>query len=145
MKKLFALLMLMLPLTAAAQDVNLDEARAKMAFVEKFYGEWEEQEEGISDYAFIKRHTTKNAQQQLKDNFDYDCDGECFAGWMFYYEGGGDTMGLTSTTFSIADENHINVNFKYEGYEYEVQLTVVKSGDTYKIDGLKQLKSIYTN
>ena len=118
-----------------------NETDAKKAFVEKFYAGFED----ILDYAYVKKYVTPNLLQLLADSYDFDCEGECLATWLFCYEGGGDAGNLVSRQVKVCDENHFLVAFKYIGYEYEVLLTVIKEGDKYLIDGLQQKKSEYTN
>ena len=43
------------------------------------------------------------------------------------------------------DGSHVLVENKYVNYEYDVLLTVVKDGDTFKIDSLQQEKSEYVD
>ena len=81
--------------------------------------------------------------EYLINSYDYDCEGECLATWVFFYEGGGDCGGLTSRQVTARDEQHVLVENKYENYEYDVLLTVVKVGESYKIDELKQQRSEY--
>ena len=118
-----------------------NETNAKKAFVENFYAGFED----ILDYAYVKKYITPNVLQLLKDSYDYDCEGECLATWLFFYEGGGDAGELVSRQVKICDENHFLVEIKYANYEYDVLLTVIKEGDAYLIDGLQQEKSVYTN
>lgn len=121
--------------TAQEQDLK--------AFVEKFYADWEERD--LLDYDYVKQHITPQMLEYLINSYDYECEGECLATWLFFYEGGGDCGGLTSRRVTVRDEQHVLVENKYENYEYDVLLTVVKVGDTYKIDDLEQKRSEYLN
>ena len=117
-------------------DYTEQDKEAARAFVEQFYDEW-----GIEDlleYDDLKKYITPNLLKYLADAYDYDCEGECLATWKFFYEGGGDVGEMESRQITARDENHVLVEFKYENYEYGVLLTVVKDGDTFKIDSLKQ-------
>ena len=51
--------------------------------------------------------------------------------------------GLKSRQITARDGSHVLVENNYENYEYDVLLTLVKDGDTFKIDSLKQEKSEY--
>ena len=125
-----------------APDVDPEkEAEAKRAFVEKFYAEWDD----ILDYDKLIPYITPKLRKWLMDNYDFECEGECLATWLFFYEGGGDVSGLLSRQFKAQDADHILVQQKYDNYEYDILLTVIKDGDSYKIDELKQVRSVYTN
>ena len=91
----------------------------------------------------VKQYITPNLLKYLADAYDYECEGECLATWMFFYEGGGDAGGLKSRTFTARDENHVLVEIKYDNYEYDVLLKVINDGDSFKIDSLKQERSEY--
>ena len=116
---------------------------AVRAFVEKFYKEWNE--EDILDYSYPKQHITPNLLKYLADAYDYDCEGECLATWKFFYEGGGDVGVLKSRQITARDGSHVIVENKYDNYEYDVLLKVIKDGDAFKIDSLEQERSEYTH
>ena len=120
------------------EEQEMDEVSV---FVEEFYKEWDKRD--LLDYGFVKQHITPNLLKYLADEYDYDCEGECLATWKFFYEGGGDVSGLKSRQITARDGNHVLVENNYENYEYDVLLTLVKDGDTFKIDSLKQEKSEY--
>ena len=122
-------------------DPQEQEMVAVSAFVEKFYKEW--REENVLDYGYVKQYITPNLLKYLVDEYDYDCEGECLATWKFFYEGGGDVSGLKSRQITARDGSHVLVENNYENYEYDVLLTLVKDGDTFKIDSLKQERSEY--
>ena len=114
---------------------------AVRAFVEQFYEEWDKSD--LLDYDFVKQHITPNLLKFLADEYSFDCEGECLATWKFFYEGGGDVSQLESRQITARDGSRVLVQNKYEGYEYDVLLTMVKDGDTFKIDSLKQVRSEY--
>ena len=118
-----------------------EEMVAVRAFVEVFYKEWDKKD--LLDYGYVKQYVTPNLLKYLADEYDYDCESECLATWKFFYEGGGDVSGLKSRRITARDGNHVLVENNYENYEYDVLLTLVKDGDTFKIDSLKQEKSEY--
>ena len=124
-------------------DPQEQEMVAVSAFVEEFYKEWDKKD--LLDYGYVKQYITPNLLKYLADEYDYDCEGECLATWKFFYEGGGDVSGLKSRQITARDGNHVLVENNYENYEYDVLLTLVKDGDTFKIDSLKQVKSEYTH
>lgn len=119
-------------LSEAAQQ----EIQAKKAFLETFYDGLDKS--GFDD-AYIRKFITPNAKKILIDENPYECEsGDCLAVWLFAYEGGGDTGECLSRTIKEQDENHFLVTLKYEEEEYNVLLTVIKDGDTYKIDDIEK-------
>ena len=123
-------------------DVSQEEEMETVkAFVKQFYEEWDKRD--LLDYGYVKQYITPNLLKYLADSYDFECEGECLATWKFFYEGGGDVGQLKSRQITARDESHVLVENKYENYEYDVLLTLVNDGDTYKIDSLKQEKSEY--
>ena len=104
--------------------------------MEQFYEDWGKKE--LDDYDALKPYITPKLRKYLADAYDYDCEGECLATWKFFYEGGGDVGEWKSATFTPRDESHVLVEIEYDNYKYDVLLKVIKDGDTYKIDSLKQ-------
>ena len=117
----------------AAQKLEME---AVQAFVEQFYNEWGM--ENLLDYDYPKQHITPRLLKFLADSYEFECEGECLATWKFFYEGGGDVGEFKSRQITARDGNHVLVENKYVNYEYDVLLTVIKDGDTYKIDSLQQ-------
>ena len=117
----------------AAQKQNME---AVQAFVEQFYNEWGM--ENLLDYDYPKQHITPRLLKFLADSYEFECEGECLATWKFFYEGGGDVGEFKSRQITARDGNHVLVENKYVNYEYDVLLTVIKDGDTFKIDSLQQ-------
>ena len=132
-------------LLASLRDYGREfkDKEAVRAFVEKFYKEWDG--EDILDYSYPKQYITPNLLKYLADEYDYDCEGECLATWKFFYEGGGDVGELKSRQITARDANHVLVENKYDNYEYDVLLKVIKDGDAFKIDSLEQERSEYTH
>jgi hypothetical protein len=118
-----------------------DEKVAVKYFVEQFYEEWGKKE--LDDYDALKKYITPKLRKYLADAYDYECEGECLATWKFFYEGGGDVGEWKHNSYIPRDENHVLVEIEYDNYKYDVLLKVIKDGDTYKIDSLKQEKSEY--
>ena len=139
-RKLLVLFMLMLPGSIIAQN-GVGNQETVRAFVEQFYEEWDKRD--LFDYNYVKQYITPNLLKYLADAYDYECESECLATWKFFYEGGGDAGELKSRTFTTRDENHVLVEIKYDNYEYDVLLKVIKDGDSFKIDSLKQERSEY--
>ena len=119
-----------------------DEKVAIKYFVSQFYEEWGKKE--LHDYDALKPYITPKLRQYLADAYEFDCEGECLATWKFFYEGGGDVGESKSYTFTSRDESHVLVEIEYDNYKYDVLLKVIKDGDTYKIDSLKQERSEFT-
>ena len=117
----------------AAQKQNME---AVQAFVEQFYNEWGM--ENLLDYDYPKQHITPRLLKFLADSYEFECEGECLATWKFFYEGGGDVGEFKSRQITARDGSHVLVENKYVNYEYDVLLTVIKDGDTFKIDSLQQ-------
>jgi hypothetical protein len=110
------------------------------AFLEKFY---QGLDNDLLDYNLVKQNVTPKALQFLKDSYDYDCEGECLATWVFLYEAGGDTGAIQERQIEMVEANTYDVKCVYEGYEYVVRLTLVAEGNTYKIDTIKTISSQY--
>ena len=116
------------------------------AFLEKFYKGLDGNQD-VDEY--VKKHVTSKALQFLKDNYDYECEGEYLATWLFSYEAGGDYGPLRERVFEAEDENTFQVTSIYElegssqytAYEYVVRLGVVKEGNFYKIDTIEFVRS----
>lgn len=123
--------------TAPAEKTEFDEqeVQAQKAFLETFYDGLDENFE--PDY--VRKYITPKAKQILNDEYDLDCEsGDCLAIWIFSYEGGGDTGPCLSRSIKPQDTNKFLVTHKYEDEEYNVVLTVIKDGDTYKIDDIEK-------
>ena len=110
------------------------------AFLEAFY---QGLDNDLLDYDLIKKSVTPQALQFLKDSYDYDCEGECLASWVFLYEAGGDTGAIQERQIEMVEANTYDVKCVYEGYEYVVRLTLVADGASYKIDTIKTISSQY--
>ena len=129
-------------LNVVADDVaQKQDMEAVRAFVEQFYKDWGM--ENLLEYDYPKQHITPALLQYLAEAYEFDCEGECLATWKFFYEGGGDVGEWKHNSYTPRDESHVLVEIEYHNYEYSVLLTVIKDGDTYKIDSLKQEKSEY--
>ena len=122
-------------------DNSEQEIQAKKDFLEKFYKEKNGREQS-DEYAYIKKNVTANGFQILKDLYDFECDGECLATWAFDYEEGSDIGDFKSRNILSQDDNNFLVESEYEYAKYSVLLTVVKEGDTYKIDRIEQKGTI---
>ena len=124
----------------ASQKQDMEAVRA---FVERFYKDWGM--ENLLEYDYPKQHITSRLLKFLTDSYEFECEGECLATWKFFYEGGGDVGELKSRQITARDGSHVLVENKYVNYEYDVLLTVIRDGDTFKIDSLQQEKSEYVD
>lgn len=127
----------------SAEAVIIDSAKtaAGVAFLEEFY---KVLGEDILNYEYLKKNITPNLKQYLIDSYDYECEGECIASWLFFYEGGGDTCGTETRTIEPIDNNTYLVKICYSSgdgndYHYSVKLGLVEDGDSFKIDTLEQV------
>jgi len=117
--------------------------REEKEFLEKFYknldysnSKWEELD------SYVRKHITSNALQNLRDEYDYDCEsGDCLALWLFSYMAGGDMDKELGRKIEQVSDNTFLVTTTWgysEGpsskYDYKVRLGIVKEGDSYKID-----------
>lgn len=125
-----------------SKDNSEQEIQAKIVFLEKFYKEKNGREQS-DEYAYIKKNVTANGLQNLKDLYDFECDGECLATWVFDYDEGSDIGDIKSSKIIPQSENDFLVENEYEYARYSVQLTVVKEGGAYKIDKIEQKESSY--
>ncbi len=112
-------------------------------FLESFYQGFEEafDREQEEAYLYVNKHVTPEAKQFLIDQYDYECDDECMAIWLFLYQGGGDVIGNCQHTIEPVDglSYRVTNTYYYEGkksYEYRVKLGLVKDGDSFKIDSI---------
>ena len=126
--------------TVSTPDASVELGKA---FLENFYQGLEEvfDQEQEEAYQYVYKHVTPKAKQFLIDQYDYDCDGECLAIWLFLYQGGGDVIGDCQRTIEPVDGLSYKVTntYYYEGkksYEYHVKLGLVKEADTFKIDSI---------
>lgn len=123
------------PAPAQQPEVDELEVEAQKAFLEAFYDGLDENFED----AYVRKFITPNAKKILNDEYVFDCEsGDCLAIWYFAYEGGGDTGVCLSRTIKPQGANKFLVTLKYEGEVYNVLLTLVKDGDTYKIDDIEK-------
>lgn len=111
------------------------------AFLESFYQGLEEVLGEEEDYLYVNKNVTPGAKQFLIDQFDYDCEGECMALWLFFYDGNGDVCCSSERTIEQIDGLLYRVTNTYynEGvktYQYRVKLGLIKDGDTFKIDSI---------
>ena len=88
--------------TVSTTDASIELGKT---FLENFYQGLEEafDQEQEKAYEHIYKHVTPKAKQFLIDQYDYDCDGECMAIWLFLYQGGGDVIGDCKRTIEPAD------------------------------------------
>ena len=107
------------------------------AFLESFYKGLEEADD---TEVHIKKNVTKKALQTLIDAYDYECEGECIAFWLFSHD---QEVGSTpSLTFErVEGDTYKVVNDYGDGYKYVVKIGLVKEGTDYKIDSIEKVVS----
>lgn len=134
-------------------DARLDDAMSpeqvieeKKHFLESFYKKYDSLDE--YDEAFIKSIVTNNALQILKKHYTRDEGGDMsdpngLACWLFNYYNGWVAFGsVISRNITSKGGNMFVVSAKYEDVEkYEVELSVIKDGDSYKIDDINPIGS----
>ena len=135
---------------ANPETAIIDSAKiaAGTAFLEEFYKVYDaDYEEGGFNNEYIKSKITPNLKQWLMDSFDYDCDGECMANWLFCYNGGGDTGALKYRTIKhIGDTYIVSCHHDQGGgkeYHYSIELKLVQDGDSFKIDSMEIIEDRY--
>ena len=119
-------------------DVSVELGKA---FLENFYQGLEEVFGGEEDYLYVNKYVTPEAKQFLIDQYDYDCEGECMATWLFFYEGGGDVCCTSERTIEQVEGlsyriTNIYYNEGVKTYQYRVKLGLVNDGDSFKIDSI---------
>ncbi len=134
MKKFFCLLLML-----AAFAIEVQAADEGKSFIERFYS-------GGFDCNFadryVKTYLTPKALQYLKDQYTFDDDtGLQMATWVLYKEDGWDVGDLKDFTVEPVKGNTYRVTcrhcFNADYYVYSVQMTLLKVGATWKIDGIK--------
>lgn len=116
------------------------EIQAKKDFIDSFYKGMERSND-IDDY--VRKHITDKAKRILIEEYDYDCVGECLATWLFDSEAGSDIGPFVSRTINVKNEDNFLVVTKYLDAEYEVRLSVIRVGDSYKIDDIEKIRATY--
>ena len=122
----------------SAQNRSVDQQAA--AFIKTMYNQKQ-----YEDYSFLRSHCTKKLQKKLIDNFGYECDGTCYATWLFrsgaqdekygpysYYGNGVNASKILSV---VAKDDHwyaytaLDMGWKFTNWVY-----LIKSGNTFLID-----------
>lgn len=125
----------------APEAVIIDSAKiaAGVAFLEDFYKVYDQD---ILNYEYIKSKITPNLKQWLIDAYDYECDGECMATWLFCYDAGADTGPLKVRTIKPDGNSYLVTCIHEQGnnvdYRYSIKLNLIEDGDSFKIDSLEQ-------
>ena len=127
---------------AAPEAVIIDSAKsaAGVAFLEEFYKVYDQD---ILNYEYIKSKITPNLKQFLIDEYEYECDGECLATWLFCYNAGADTGTLKERIIKPEGNAYLVSCTHDQGtcdYNYSVKLTLVQDGDSFKIDSLEVIE-----
>ena len=85
-----------------------------VAFIKSMYNL-----EQYEDYSFLKSHCTKKMLKKLEDNFGYECDGTCYATWLF-------RSGAHDHWYAYTA---LDMGWKFTNWVY-----LIKSGNTFLID-----------
>lgn len=125
------------------EAVIIDSAKiaAGTAFLEEFYKVYDQD---ILNYEFIKNNITPKFKQWLVDEYDYECDGECMATWLFCYDAGADTGPLKVRTIKPEGNGYLVTCIHDQGnneYRYSIKLNLIQDGDSFKIDSMEQIEN----
>lgn len=115
-----------------AQDNDNQEA---IKFLKDFYDGpyWED--------SYVRKYITNNARQVLNDYYDYDCDADCLATWMFA-DGGQQCDSKFTQSIIPQGSNKFLVENKLSCGTYSVLLTLVHDGNSFKIDNIEPKKYV---
>ena len=113
---------------------TLDEHEV-ILFLEEFYRSYDDPMGNDSHGSYIRKHITNKALKILRDEYYYEYGDEGIATWMF--DGGGDSM-VSSLSCIPYGSNKYLVERKTEYRAYRVLLTIIRDGDTYKIDNIEK-------
>ena len=108
-----------------------------VAFIKNMYNQ-----EKYEDYSFLRFHCTKKMLKKLEDSFEYDCDGICYATWLFRsgaqdekYNWGQNVESESKILSIVAKDDHwyaytaLDMGWKFTNWVY-----LIKSGNTFLID-----------
>ena len=108
-----------------------------VAFIKNMYNQ-----EKYEDYSFLKSHCTRKMLKKLEDNFGYECDGTCYATWLFRsgaqdekYNWGQNVESESKILSIVAKDDHwyaytaLDMGWKFTNWVY-----LIKSGNTFLID-----------
>ena len=126
----------------APEAVIIDSVKiaAGVAFLEEFYKVYDQD---ILNYEYIKSKITPKLKQFLIDEYEYECDGECLATWLFCYSPGADTGTLKERIIKPEGDAYLVSCTHDQGtcdYNYSIKLTLVQDGDSFKIDSLEVIE-----
>ena len=120
-----------------AQNSSQDQQAA--SFINNMYNG-----ERFEDYSFLQNHCTRKMLKKLVDNYEYECDGTCYATWLFRsgaqdekYDGG-----ATRIINVVAKDDHwyaytaLDMGWKFTNWIY-----LIKSGNTFLIDDVITVNS----
>ena len=108
-----------------------------LTFIKNMYNQ-----EKYEDYSFLKSHCTRKMLKKLEDNFGYECDGTCYATWLFRsgaqdekYNWGQNVESESKILSIVAKDDHwyaytaLDMGWKFTNWVY-----LIKSGNTFLID-----------
>ena len=98
-----------------------------------------------TDHAFLESHCTKKMLKKLTDNFGYECDGTCYATWLFRSGAQDEKYGAYSYYGNGVNESKIIDIVRYNDHWYDYtaldmgwlftnRISIIKSGKSYLID-----------
>ena len=106
------------------KDNSEQEVQAKKEFLERFYKEKDGREQS-DEYAYIKKNVSANGLQNLKDLYDFDCDGECLATWVFDYALIGRKIGTLHVPWTAHVHEYDQLTFNKDEAENEEMMPAV--------------------
>lgn len=108
-----------------------------LAFIKNMYNLQQ-----YEDYAFLRSHCTKKMLKKLSDSYEYECDGICYATWLFRsgaqdekYNWGQNVESESKILSIVAKDDHwyaytaLDMGWRFTNWVY-----LVKSGNTFLID-----------
>ena len=98
--------------------------------------------EKYEDYFFLRSHCTKKMLKKLADSYEYECDGTCYATWLFRsgaqdekYNWGQNVESESKILSIVAKDDHwyaytaLDMGWKFTNWVY-----LIKSGNTFLIE-----------
>lgn len=127
--------------TNETQETTVVNDNKAKEFLEAFYAGLDEIEENNIDidkvYAYIKEHSTESAIDILKENYGYECEGECLAFWMLEKGEFNDPGEFVSRKITQRGDNKFLVENKYTETTNRIIIEVTNTEDGFKISNIK--------
>ena len=132
---ILGLVFFLVPPVCSAQNHPSDPKA--LAFIKNMYNLQQ-----YEDYAFLRSHCTRKMLKKLADNYDYECDGTCYATWLFRsgaqdekYNWGQNVKSESKILSIVAKDDHwyaytaLDMGWKFTNWVY-----LIKSGNSFLID-----------